>query len=178
MKALLGWVCIGALTALSVSLPASAAKKKSKSKTTSSSSKSRKAPIRKSTTKGASSSKTSSSKSGSSKSGSKKAVASKGGKKGTATRTTWRNRQLAPTPERYKEIQGALAAKGYLSPEDATGAWGQSSTDALKKFQADQRLDASGKINSLSLIALGLGPKREPAPGVKPPDTPAHEADR
>ncbi len=158
MKTILGWACIAVLTALAVTLPAASTKKKStsKTKTASSSSKSKKS---------------------SSKSGSKKAVASKRGKKGTTTRTTWRNRQLAPTPDRYKEIQEALATKGYLNAEDATGAWGQNSTDALKKFQADQHLDPTGKINSLSLIALGLGPKRESAPNAKPPDTPIRTTD-
>jgi hypothetical protein len=76
---------------------------------------------------------------------------------------TWRNRQLQPTQDRYREIQTALAAKGYLPPEQATGAWNQNSADALKQFQSAQNLDASGKINSLSLIALGLGPKHEAA---------------
>lgn len=81
--------------------------------------------------------------------------------------TTWRNRQMAPTQNRYRQIQEALAAKGYLQPEDATGSWTQSSTDALKRFQTDQNITSTGKINSLSLIALGLGPKRDPL--VKPP---------
>jgi hypothetical protein len=94
------------------------------------------------------------------------------GKKGPpAKRVTWRNRQLAPTPQRYKEIQDALAAKGYLNPEDANGAWNQASVDALKKFQAGQNLDSTGKINSLSLIALGLGPKRETPPPKPPAET-------
>ena len=43
--------------------------------------------------------------------------------------------------------------------------------DALKQFQAEQHIDSSGKINSLSLIALGLGPKHDPA-AVKPPPPP------
>lgn len=88
-----------------------------------------------------------------------------------APRTTWRNRQTAPAPERYKEIQDALVAKGYLRPEDANGSWSPSSTEALKRFQSEQNLDSSGKINSLSLIALGLGPKRE-ATAPKPPAPP------
>jgi hypothetical protein len=88
--------------------------------------------------------------------------------------TSWRNRQAAPTPDRYKEIQSALAARGYLQPEDASGRWDQASVDALKKFQADQKLDSTGKLNSLSLIALGLGPKYEPPTPAKPaePATP------
>lgn len=90
-------------------------------------------------------------------------------------RTTWRNRQLTPTPERYKEIQTALSAKGYLPADAANGKWTADSTEAMKKFQADQNLDANGKINSLSLIALGLGPKRDTSPAVKipPPPSPA-----
>jgi len=109
------------------------------------------------------------------KSASARSSASRRGKKGAATTaarrpaTTWRNRQLAPTPDRYKEIQNALAAKGYLKPEEATGTWGPSSGEALKRFQADQNLDASGKLTAMSLIALGLGPKHETAM-AKPPD--------
>ena len=91
--------------------------------------------------------------------------ASSRGKKTPAKRgVTWRNRQTSPTPDRYREIQGALASKGYLKPEDATGTWNQTSADAMKKFQTEQNLDSTGKINSLSLIALGLGPHRDPAP--------------
>ena len=74
-----------------------------------------------------------------------------------------RGSQLAPTKERYKQIQEALAAKGYLKPAEATGQWTATSIEALKRFQANQNLEATGKINSLSLIALGLGPKHETA---------------
>ena len=95
----------------------------------------------------------------------------KGSSKASARRTvrrtpavTWRNRQLAPSPERYKEIQDALVAKGYLQPENAGTGWNQASMDALKRFQSEQNIEASGKINSLSLIALGLGPKHDTSP--------------
>lgn len=88
-------------------------------------------------------------------------------------RTTWRNRQTTPSPERYKEIQEALVSKGYLKPEEAGGAWSESSAEALKRFQADQNIESTGKINSLSLIALGLGPKHDTAPLPKPPVPPA-----
>jgi len=71
---------------------------------------------------------------------------------------------MAPTPDRYKEIQDALARRGYLHG-DATGAWDQESADALRRFQQDQNLEPSGKLNSLSIIALGLGPKHDTTPG-------------
>lgn len=77
---------------------------------------------------------------------------------------TWRTRQLAPSADRYKEIQEALAARGYLSAEQSNGAWNDASIDALKRFQMDQNLDPTGKLNSLSLIALGLGPKHDAVP--------------
>jgi peptidoglycan hydrolase-like protein with peptidoglycan-binding domain len=118
-----------------------------------------------STKKKAASSKTSSA---SKKTSSSKTTASK--KKTTVVR---RVAQQQPTPERYKEIQQALADKGYFhGPVD--GAWGADSTDALKQFQREQNLEEDGKIGSLSLIALGLGPRRGtasagPAPGSIPP---------
>ena len=93
-----------------------------------------------------------------------------------APRTTWRNRQSVPSSDRYKEIQDALVAKGYLQSEDANGNWNPSSAEALKRFQSEQNLEPSGKINSLSLIALGLGPKRESAV-VKPPAAPVAAQD-
>ncbi|MBL8227439.1 MAG: peptidoglycan-binding protein [Bryobacterales bacterium] len=67
--------------------------------------------------------------------------------------------QQQPSPDRYREIQQALIERGYLQG-DATGQWSNDSTDALRRFQQDQKLEASGKLDSLSLIALGLGPKR------------------
>ncbi len=87
--------------------------------------------------------------------------------------TTWRNRQMTPTPERYKEIQDALVAKGYLRPEETGNGWNQASVDALRRFQGEQNIEASGKINSLSLIALGLGPKHDATTGQKPVEVPS-----
>jgi hypothetical protein len=98
-----------------------------------------------------------------------KTASSRGARTPVVAKTTWRNRQLAPAPERYREIQDALVSKGYLKAEDANGAWNPASTDALKRFQGEQNLDSSGKINALSLIALGLGPKRDTAAVTMPP---------
>jgi peptidoglycan hydrolase-like protein with peptidoglycan-binding domain len=70
-------------------------------------------------------------------------------------------RPQQPSQERYKEIQQALATRGYFHTEP-DGNWGPASVDALKRFQHDQKLVEDGKIGSLSLIALGLGPKRDP----------------
>jgi hypothetical protein len=97
----------------------------------------------------------------------KTAASKKRGKK--APVQSWRARQQAPTPDRYKQIQEALAAKGYLKAEPS-GVWNGESTDALRRFQADQKLEPSGKLNSLSLIALGLGPRRDTAT-VPPPQS-------
>ena len=81
---------------------------------------------------------------------------------------TYTPRQIAPTPDRYREIQDALVSKGYLT-SPATGVWDQQSADALRHFQQDQKLDPSGKLTARSLNALGLGAKAPdngtPAPG-------------
>jgi peptidoglycan hydrolase-like protein with peptidoglycan-binding domain len=75
--------------------------------------------------------------------------------------------QPGPTPERYKEIQQALADKGYYKGE-VNGQWTAESTEALSRFQSDQNLKVDGKLGSLSLIALGLGPKRTANAQAKP----------
>ena len=52
--------------------------------------------------------------------------------------------QTHPTPERYQEIQQALADKGYYKGE-VNGEWNDESTSALKKFQTDHQLfDSTG----------------------------------
>lgn len=82
--------------------------------------------------------------------------------------------QAKPSPERYAEIQRALKQRGYFEGE-TDGKWGEASTLALKKFQQEQNLKPDGKLGSLSLIALGLGPKRgsvQPAPSA-PQSAPA-----
>ena len=104
-------------------------------------------------------SKSSTTKSATAKSATAKTTPAKGKSKSKTVRRTVRSYQQSPTPERYQEIQQALVKKGYFQGE-ASGKWGADSTDALKRFQAEQNLTPDGKINSLSLIALGLGPKR------------------
>lgn len=80
---------------------------------------------------------------------------------------SWRAGQMAPDSERYKAIQEALVKKGYLHAEPS-GKWDEESTDALRRFQQDQNLEPSGKLNSLSIIALGLGPKYDASAGKAP----------
>lgn len=69
--------------------------------------------------------------------------------------------QQVPTTDRYMEIQQALVTRGYLQTPPS-GTWDTATVEALKKFQEEQNLPPTGKITSLSLIALGLGPKRSP----------------
>ncbi len=88
----------------------------------------------------------------------KKPRSSKRRSSGTVAGSSFRPRQSGPTPERYREIQQALVDKGYLKSEP-DGVWDAQSTDALRQFQADQKLTPNGKITAASLIGLGLGPK-------------------
>ena len=74
-----------------------------------------------------------------------------------------------PSKERYLEMEQALASKGYLAGEP-TGLWSVESVDALKRFQREQNLKEHGKIDSLSLIALGLGPPRTVPKPARPPE--------
>jgi hypothetical protein len=70
-----------------------------------------------------------------------------------------------PDADRIREIQHALSAHGYAVEE--SGVWGPETVDALRRFQEAQNitnLSGRGKLDSLTLIALGLGPQREPPP--------------
>jgi len=64
----------------------------------------------------------------------KKATSSKSKKKTVVVR---RVVQQQPTQERYKEIQQALAEKGYFHGM-VDGAWGADSTDALNDSNASR----------------------------------------
>jgi hypothetical protein len=113
-----------------------------------------------------SSSKQAQSKSAASKQGVAKAGSSKS-KKGQAAAARRPAVQRTPEPERIREIQQALASRGYNV--EPNGQWDQRSMEALKKFQEDQNItnfSGRGKLDSLTLIALGLGPKRENAPAA------------
>jgi hypothetical protein len=90
--------------------------------------------------------------------------------------------QLAPTPDRIKEIQSALAKQGTYTGEP-TGRWDAATEDAMKKYQTNNGFSPTGKIDAVSLNKLGLGSETagkgapvptasattpDPAPGSKP----------
>jgi len=84
--------------------------------------------------------------------------------------------QKAPTPERIAEIQSALARAGYY-PSDPSGRWDSNTVTAMQKFQSSNGLDATGKIDALSLQKLGLGSSiagvSQPKPVVPQTSNPA-----
>jgi Putative peptidoglycan binding domain len=69
--------------------------------------------------------------------------------------------------ERTREIQSALIQQHYLTGEP-TGAWDQSTKDALTKYQADNGWQTKLTPDSRALIKLGLGPDHK---GLLNPDT-------
>jgi hypothetical protein len=64
-----------------------------------------------------------------------------------------------------------MVTKGY-GPQAPNGVWGPEWASSLKRYQQDQKLEPTGKLNSLSLITLGLGPKRDQPAGVTAPPAP------
>jgi len=64
--------------------------------------------------------------------------------------------QAAPTPDRINEIQDALARNG-LYTGTSTGNWDDSTTEAIKKYQAKYGLNPNGKLDAPTLQRLGLG---------------------
>ena len=78
--------------------------------------------------------------------------------------------QAAPTPDRINEIQAALAKKGAYEGAPS-GKWDDSTTDAMRKFQASHGLNPSGKLDAPTLQKLGLGSETA---GVAAPTPPAN----
>jgi peptidoglycan hydrolase-like protein with peptidoglycan-binding domain len=64
--------------------------------------------------------------------------------------------QMTPTPQRITEIQEALAKNGALNTTPS-GKWDDSTTEAMRRFQAAHGLNPSGKLDARSLNELGLG---------------------
>jgi peptidoglycan hydrolase-like protein with peptidoglycan-binding domain len=94
---------------------------------------------------------------------------SSAGKKSTARRRSVSKRaparkargQQQPEPQRIREIQQALSERGYAV--EPTGVWDAATVEALKRFQEDhniRNLTGRGKLDPLTLIALGLGPSQ------------------
>ena len=75
--------------------------------------------------------------------------------------------QKAPTPDRISEIQSALARGGYYQGQP-NGKWDSNTVAALQKFQSDNGMNASGKLDALSLQKLGLGSSTAGVDAPKP----------
>lgn len=88
--------------------------------------------------------------------------------------------QQQPEPQRIREIQQALAGRGYAV--EPTGVWDAATIEALKRFQDDnniRNLTGKGKLDPLTLIALGLGPPQSrPAPSGAAATQPPTEGNR
>jgi peptidoglycan hydrolase-like protein with peptidoglycan-binding domain len=84
--------------------------------------------------------------------------------------------QKAPTPARITEIQTALERRGCYQG-DPNGKWDSNTVAAMQKFQSENGLESSGKINALTLQKLGLGSSiagvSAPKPVQPPPNKPA-----
>jgi len=90
-------------------------------------------------------------------------------KKGAPKKKAAGRGQTRPTPERYKQIEQVLAARGYLK-EEPTGTWSPGAAAALRQFQTDKNLPATGKLDARSLLELGLASPHERIPRPEPRD--------
>ncbi len=82
--------------------------------------------------------------------------------------------QKAPTKDRIREIQSALAWEGAYTGEP-NGKWDASSVEAMRRFQASRGLSPSGKLDALSLQKLGLGSEVAGRAAPRPPTQPRPE---
>jgi len=83
--------------------------------------------------------------------------------------------QKAPTPQRISEIQSALAHGGYYQGAP-NGKWDSNTVAAMQKFQSENGLSSSGKIDAPSLQKLGLGSGTAGVDAPKPAAPPSSAA--
>lgn len=63
--------------------------------------------------------------------------------------------QQAMSNDLVRDVQRGLASRGYdVGPQD--GIYGSGTEQALRRFQRDQRLSASGQVDAQTLAALGV----------------------
>lgn len=63
--------------------------------------------------------------------------------------------QQAASSDLVRDVQRGLASRGYdVGPQD--GIYGDSTQQALRRFQRDQRMSTSGQIDAQTLAALGV----------------------
>jgi photosystem II stability/assembly factor-like uncharacterized protein len=74
---------------------------------------------------------------------------------------TTAKRRPAPSKDTIMRVQGALTAAGYRLGEP-DGKPGPATTAALKKFQDDRHLPVTGRLDSITLAALGIGKDSDP----------------
>lgn len=79
--------------------------------------------------------------------------------------------QKAPTADRIREIQAALAREGAFQGAP-NGKWDAAAVEAMKRFQAAQGLSPTGKLDALSLQKLGLGSQVAGLAAPRPPAPP------
>jgi hypothetical protein len=77
--------------------------------------------------------------------------------------------------ERVSEIQGALVKRGYLEGPP-TGEWDDKTQDAVRNFQTDNRLPATGQPSAHFLKRLGVS--KRPADGYATPVSSSADSDK
>jgi photosystem II stability/assembly factor-like uncharacterized protein len=95
----------------------------------------------------------------------KKAPAKKTSKRAVASKPK-RSASPQPDEESVLQAQQVLAAAGYHLGEP-DGKSGPATTTALKKFQTDRHLPVTGKLDAITLAALGVRKSSDPAAAEK-----------
>ena len=95
-----------------------------------------------------------------------KKPAVKRGKTKRAVAVTPKRRAISQPDDSVLQAQQALAAAGYHLGEP-DGKPGPSTTAALKKFQTDRHLPVTGRLDAITLAALGIRKTSDPAEAEK-----------
>ena len=91
------------------------------------------------------------------------------GKKSVSSKRSRRQTgQKAPSTDRISEIQSALTKDGSFTGTP-NGKWDDTTTDAMRRFQAAHGLNPTGKLDAPTLQKLGLGSQTAGLAAPTPP---------
>ena len=98
-------------------------------------------------------------------------LAAESGSSGQSQQSAQGEQQNVPAPmsaELVRSVQQSLESKG-VNPGPVDGVWGPRTHQALREFQEQQNLEASGQLDARTLTALGVGDQPSASSGGSAP---------
>ena len=100
-----------------------------------------------------------------------------GGGGGSSERPRMAATQPAVSPDTVKQVQSKLRDSGYYKNGPVDGVWGAGTESAVRSFQHDHNMNASGQLDVATLQALNVTPSSSTSPNAQSQNNPPPQSD-